>query len=62
LKGPLPWRGITLAGVLVASSALIYDTADVESARQQIENLCDAVQRPQSATRSCAEIASDVVR
>lgn len=62
VKGPVPWRGLTLTGVLIASSAFVYDKTDTESARQQVLNICNAVERPQTVPRSCAEIARDIAR
>lgn len=59
LRGPVLYRGLTLLGVLLAGSALLYDGADRDDARARITRICAAVKPPPA--RPCAEIARDVV-
>lgn len=59
LRGPVPWRGLTLLGVLLASSSLIYRDVDEQDASQQIRNICEGLKTPPA--RGCDALAEDVL-
>jgi hypothetical protein len=59
LKGPVLYRGLTLLGVLLASSAFLYAGADRDDARSRIQSICEGLQPPPQ--RPCDQVARDVI-